>query len=204
MILDASNNGNAVIRIFARTLSDLATGEMLQLQKASSGDTEENDYLRIIYDKTASLFVATAVSASISVGAPDDFKAAVKEYATDLGLAFQIKDDIMDYMGSEMMGKPVGKDLGEQKMTLPLLGALKKVPAEKAEEIRRKVCDIADNPAYVTEVRQFVLENDGIRYANERLASFIDKGLVALAVLPDSKEKEYLMELTSFVAERNL
>src|SRR5574344_1609777 len=90
-ILASSAHGNDVIRIFSKTLSSLAEGEMLQLQKASSGDTEEEDYFRIIYSKTASLFESTCVSAAISVNAPEAWVEAVRNYAVSLGIGFQVK-----------------------------------------------------------------------------------------------------------------
>src|SRR5574344_2718622 len=190
-ILDASGHSDTVIRIYAKTLSDLATGEMLQLEKASSGDTREEDYLRIIYNKTASLFVATGVSAAISVGASEEYKTAVKEYVPDLGLAFQIKDDIMDYEGGETIGKPSGQDLIEQKITIPLIGALMNVDDQTASSVRKKVCEIDSHPEYVSEIQQFVKDNNGMQYARKRLDDFILNGINALAILPESKEKEY-------------
>ena len=104
LILGSHDADSQVIRIFSKTLSDLAEGELLQLQKAQSGDTVEDDYLRIIYSKTASLFEASCVSAALSVGASESAVEAMKAYAVALGLAFQIKDDILDYDGYLSVG----------------------------------------------------------------------------------------------------
>ena len=95
LIIDADGD-SCVMKIFSKTLKDLAEGEMLQLQKAQKGDTDENDYLRIIYSKTASLFEAASVSAAISVGASEAYVQAARDYAVSLGIAFQIQDDILD------------------------------------------------------------------------------------------------------------
>ena len=103
-ILDASRYSERVIRLFAKTLSDLAEGEMLQLQKASNGDTTREDYFRIIYSKTASLFEAAVLSGAVSADAPEEWTAALAGYARKLGLAFQIKDDIFDYAGGLLVG----------------------------------------------------------------------------------------------------
>ena len=111
LILCDSKNDTKAIKIFSKTLRDLAEGEMLQLQKAQNGDTVEEDYLRIIYNKTASLFEAACVTAAISVGASEEYMQAAKDYAVALGLAFQIKDDILDYSGTESVGKPLGVDI---------------------------------------------------------------------------------------------
>lgn len=202
-ILASSANCNEVIRIFAGTLSSLAEGEMLQLQKASSGDTVEEDYYRIIYSKTASLFEAAFVSAAISVNAPADWIEAVRDYAVSLGIAFQIKDDIFDYSDGKKIGKPVGIDLEEQKITLPLLGALAVASPERAKQIRGMVLDILEHPEYKEEIVGFVKEGKGIEYAVSRLEDYVSKAVDALAVLPDSKEKDYLVKIAGFTAYRD-
>lgn len=202
-ILASSANCNEVIRIFAGTLSSLAEGEMLQLQKASSGDTVEEDYYRIIYSKTASLFEAAFVSAAISVNAPADWIEAVRDYAVSLGIAFQIKDDIFDYSDGKKIGKPVGIDLEEQKITLPLLGALAAASPERAKQIRGMVLDILEHPEYKGEIVGFVKEGKGIEYAVSRLEDYVSKAVDALAVLPDSKEKDYLVKIAGFTAYRD-
>lgn len=202
-ILASSANCNEVIRIFAGTLSSLAEGEMLQLQKATSGDTDEKDYLRIIYSKTASLFESSAVSAAISVNATPEQVEAVRDYAVSLGIAFQIKDDIFDYSDGKDIGKPVGIDLEEQKITLPLLGALKSVSAEEEAAIRKKVTDIHEHPEYKEEIRNFVRDRKGVEYAVSVLKEYVAKANEALSVLPDSREKEYLTRIAGFTAYRN-
>lgn len=202
-ILASSAHGNEVIRIFSRTLSHLAEGEMLQLQKATSGDTDEKDYMRIIYSKTASLFESSAVSAAISVNATPEQVEAVRDYAVSLGIAFQIKDDIFDYSDGKKIGKPVGIDLEEQKITLPLLGALAAVSPERAKQIRGMVLDILEHPEYKEEIVGFVKEGKGIEYAVSRLEDYVSKAVDALAVLPDSKEKDYLVKIAGFTAYRD-
>ena len=173
-ILDADRYSERAIRLFAKTLSDLAEGEMLQLEKASCCDTTREDYLRIIYSKTA----------------------------RNLGLAFQIKDDILDYAGNEALGKPVGIDLKEQKITLPLLCALESAPAEEAAEIRALVGRISDEPALADRVRAFVLERKGVERAVADMGKYIDEAVSCLDELPPSAEKPYLVELARFVGER--
>ena len=111
-VLSAENHKLEVIALFSKTLSDLAEGEMFQLQKAGSDDTTEEDYLKIIYCKTASLFVTACVAAAKSVNAAPQQEEMMRRYATALGIAFQIKDDILDYAGGDL-GKPVGQDLRE-------------------------------------------------------------------------------------------
>lgn len=195
-------DSSRVMRIFAKTLSDLAEGEMLQLQKARSGDTDEDDYLRIIYNKTASLFEAACVSAAISVNAPQEYEDAARKYAVALGLAFQIKDDILDYYGTEAVGKPLGADILEQKMTMPLLGALSNVSEQEAAAVRDRISDIVDHPEYREEILDFVKNNGGLQYAVSRLDAFVAEAAEAVSVLPDSESRKMLIELAHFTAER--
>ena len=203
LILQDSDTDTTAIRIFSKTLSDLAEGEMLQLQKAQSGDTDEKDYLRIIYNKTASLFEAACVSAAISAGVSEDVVKAARDYAVALGLAFQIKDDILDYSGTESVGKPLGVDILEQKITLPLLGALNNVSGQKQAEVRGMVKDIVGRPELRDDIVSFVKENGGLEYAKARLEGYVNEAVRALDILPDSREKECLVELARYTAIRD-
>lgn len=194
---------NRVIRIFSKTLSDLAEGEMLQLQKAGTCDTGESDYNRIIFNKTASLFEAASVSAAISVNAPEEVEKAVRTYAVSLGMAFQIRDDIFDYSpSSSQVGKPVGVDILEQKITLPLLGAMMNVSPAEADAVRGKVREIHSIPSYRDEIIEFVRKNGGIEYATRKLGEYIRDAVASLSVIEDCKDKDYLAEVAYYVGNR--
>lgn len=201
-ILASRNSSDKVIRIFASTLTDLAEGELLQLQKAETGDTLEKDYYRIIYDKTASLFVASAAAGAISVSAAEGKMSAARTYAKCLGVAFQIRDDIFDYEENAEIGKPVGLDLKEKKITLPLLGALAKAGEERGREIRRKLCRIDDHPEYGGEIIEFVKSEGGIEYARKRLYEYVDNARIALRPFGNMQEVEMLGEIAEFTADR--
>jgi octaprenyl-diphosphate synthase len=174
---------------------------MLQLQKAQNGDTCEDDYLRIIYSKTASLFEAACVSAAISVNASDEYQKAARDYAVALGIAFQIKDDILDYSGTESVGKPLGVDILEQKITMPLLGAMKNAPTEEAR-IRGLVKGIVDHPENRDDIVAFVKDNAGLEYAVQQLDKYVAQAVEALAVLPSCVERVLLQDLAYFTAKR--
>ncbi len=185
-----------VIGYFSKTLTDLAEGEMLQLQKSRTGDTTEEDYKRIIYSKTASLFEAALVSGAVSAGASGEYREVAAEYAQAMGMAFQIKDDILDYVGDTKVGKPVGVDLREQKITLPLLGAIRGSSRER--EIRQMVCEIHSHPEYIKEIMAFVLASGGVEYASEKLGEYVEKAKEVLLPLPESKAKEFLKQLAEY------
>ena len=201
-ILDAERYSERVIRLFAKTLSDLAEGELLQMQKASACDTTREDYIRIIYSKTASLFEASVLSGAVSADAPEEWTAALAGYARNLGIAFQIKDDIFDYAGGDGLGKSVGIDLLEQKITLPLLCALDSVPEEEASTVRAMVGQVSDMPELAVKVRQFVLDHDGVDKARAEMEKYIDEAVFCLEELPQTAEKSYLAQLARFVGER--
>lgn len=202
-ILTDAPSDPAVLKIFSRTLSALAEGELLQLQKAQNGDTVEADYLRIIYNKTASLFEAACLSAALSVGASKEMEQAAIDYAVALGNAFQIQDDILDYSGTDSVGKPLGVDVLEQKITIPLLGALANVSEQEQARVRSLVNDIVGHPEHRDEIVAFVKANGGIEYSKKRLEEYVDMAVAALDVLPDSQEKEYLKTLAHFTAKRD-
>jgi len=192
----ASTHFREAIELFSKTLTELAEGEMLQMEKAASADTVEEDYLRIIHCKTGSLFCAAAQTGALSVDADEEQLAAAHAFAEAFGAAFQIKDDILDYAGTDALGKPVGMDLREQKITLPLLGALMGSPRE--EEIRSMVREIPAHPEYCEQICRFVEERDGIGFAARRLDEWVARAEEALQVFGDSPAREALIEIVRF------
>ena len=172
------------------------------MEKASSADTQEEDYFRIISCKTATLFrVAGAASASSVDACERLFRAAVS-YATSLGMAFQIKDDILDYDGTSTLGKPTGVDLKEKKITLPLLGALKDCPDQS--RYRSMLLEVDSKPENISVLRDFVLEHRGMEYAKSRLEEYIDNAVKALDAFEDSTAKRYLADIARFNSFRQL
>lgn len=204
LVLQAHVEPEQVLRRFSATLSDLAEGELRQMELSGLGTTTEADYLRIIYGKTASLFVTAAVSAAISVKAPEPLCEAARLFASHLGMAFQIKDDIFDYAADSTLGKPTGIDLREQKITQPLLCALESVPEPEARAVREKVARIADHPEVEADIRSFVKEHDGIGRATAVMHRYLRKALEALEAFPASAQKDYLVVLTHYVGDRQI
>ena len=200
-LLSNSADINWTIGEFARTLTDLAEGEMLQQQKAFSSDTTVEDYLRIIFCKTASLFVTACETGAKTVKAPEAYMKAAGDYGRALGMAFQIRDDILDYAGDERTGKPVGIDLQEQKITLPLLGALLQSPSEEAV-IRAMIHAIPAHPEYCMRIRQIVLDAGGVEYANGKLNEYVDAALRALEAFPESESRALLADIARESAVR--
>jgi len=187
-----------IMSLFAKTIEDLSAGEILQMEKAQTLDTTEDDYFEIIRCKTASLFVSSTVSAAIASGAGHNVINALGEYAHKLGLLFQVRDDILDYSDSSDIGKDSDCDISERKITLPLLCAFVNAP-ERQREIRSMLGNIdmsdAGNPAngeIIRKVKSFVIANDGIKSARERMTHFSECAIKSLETLPESKYRQYL------------
>ena len=204
VVLSSTRYSDVAIRIFAKTLSDLAEGEMLQLEKTGTGDTTEADYERIIYCKTASLFEAAAVTGALSAGAAELWQEGIRRYAIALGKAFQIRDDMMDYGDGGDIGKPVGADLREQKITLPLLGALQALPEAEEAFVRRQIVHLMEHPEYELGIRRLVTEKDGLGYARKRMDDFIGEAVEAVSVLPESPGCTWLRRIALFVGAREI
>lgn len=192
-----------VKRLYSRTMSDLSEGEMLQLEKSISADTDREAYLRIIYCKTASLFRTACMSAAISVSAADRLLEAASGYGTALGMAFQIKDDILDYAGTPELGKPVGVDIREGKITLPLLGAIRNLP-ERETEIREIVRNAGKDGSACSEVRDIVLNNGGMEYASAVLDTYIEQAVTATEAYGASPFRDALREMARYNACRQV
>lgn len=197
LILDTREHTSDYIRIFSKTLDDLAMGEMIQLEKSGACDTTQEDYLRIVYCKTASLFEAAARCGALSAGASGDRVEVIAGYACNLGIAFQIKDDILDYVGGDI-GKPVGQDLAERKVTMPLLCAMDSAGEAWAKEVRSMLSE----GGHEAEIIAFVSRQDGVLKAQAILDSYIEKACAALETLPDSQDRQLLCELARYSSIR--
>ncbi len=191
-----------VLHIFSKCLGDLACGEMLQLEKAEKLDTTEEDYRRIIYNKTTSLFEASILSAAYSVEAGEAEIEACRNYAFHIGQAFQMRDDMLDYSPGLSTGKPVGQDIMERKITLPLLGLFARAPKKVVREILRRM----KNPdaALAGDAIALVSSYDGLGYARERLDAELKSAVGSLVSLPVSEARSCLEKLAGLMAVRTV
>ncbi len=191
-----------VLHVFSKCLADLASGEMLQLEKAEKADTTEDDYRRIIYCKTTSLFEACMVSAACSVEASEKEIERCRIYAWHIGQAFQMRDDMLDYSPELSIGKPTGQDILEKKITLPLFGFFEKAPRSVVREVRRRM----KNPdaELVSDVFAWVRQYDAMSYAREKLDAEIRQAVEVLAAFPASPSRDYLEKMAGMIAIRTV
>ncbi|NNE69046.1 MAG: polyprenyl synthetase family protein [Rhodothermales bacterium] len=187
------------------TVSDavrrMAEGELLQLEKARRLDITEDTYFRIISDKTASLLSACTTCGAVSVEADEDVIARMKVFGEELGLAFQIRDDLFDF-GVTDVGKPLGIDLQEKKMTLPLIHSLSKASRADRRRIMRIVRKKKKSSEDVRNVADWVNETGGIEYARDRMCTHALEALRCLSELPASEARTALEDLVVFTILR--
>jgi octaprenyl-diphosphate synthase len=167
------------IEVLAQASSEMSVGELRQLTSYDALDFSEEDYERLISCKTASL-MAAACEIGALVGAPDH-RSALRCYGHALGMAFQIADDLLDYVGvEEITGKPTGHDLRERKVTLPLVETLRRVGADDARRIRHFFTLVDPSDAEIGEIIAIVREAGGLEYAGERARGFAAEAEAAL------------------------
>ena len=184
------------------TVQRMAEGELLQIKKTRKLDIDEETYFKIISDKTASLLETCSVIGAMSVTDKPEYISAMNSYGVSLGIAFQIKDDILDYEGSSrIFGKPIGGDIKEKKITLPLIFALKSVEKSEASYIRSLLKKI-DSKNSVNEIINFVRKQKGIEYAEQVMLNYAHEAKTALTGLHESEAKTSLLNLVDFVVSR--
>ncbi len=180
----------------------MSEGELLQIQKTRKLDIDEETYFKVISDKTASLLETCCRIGAMSASDNKDYHEAMRIFGQSIGIAFQIRDDILDYEGtSSLIGKPVGGDIKEKKITLPLIYSLNQVSSVEASRIR-KIIKNGGSKGSVKEVIDFVRNHNGIDYSLTTAQNYSDNAKEALKVFPDSPAKIALEALVNFVIER--
>ena len=198
------DNDRAIMETLARATVSMTEAEVFQLQLKRSGMTAEPDYVRIITQKTASFISACCRIGALLGGCPPAQTEALTRYGLDIGVAFQISDDSLDFVADqERLGKAVGADLREGKRTLPLIAMLERVRATEAERVRALLRRRALEPAEIEEIRRLVLEHDGVEYARTRAHAYAQAAKADLEVFPPSEERETLVLVADFVVDRD-
>jgi len=200
--LAAQTQSVRVMDIFAHTLMIICTGELRQLFDRSEATLVREAYYRRIYAKTASLFALSTEAAAVLGGAPEDEIAAMREYGHQLGMAFQIVDDILDFVGDERtMGKPAGSDLRQGVITLPTLYYLEWHPEDP---IVGSVLNGHRDAETVAQAVQRIRESGAVEAAREEARAFAQRSRQALRAFPDEPPRQALWGLADFVVERSL
>ncbi len=202
MLLALNNNDFELLRIVSNAVQEMSEGELLQIEKARRLDIEESIYFDIIRKKTASLIASCCAVGAASTGASLDMIDRMRNFGTNVGIAFQIKDDIFDYQNTRKTGKPTGIDIKERKMTLPLIYTLNNCTSSEKRYLINIVKNHAANPQKVALVIEKVNQSGGIEYAENRMEEYIAKANDLLADLPESESLTALKQLVEFTIER--
>lgn len=188
--------------VITNAVKRMSEGELLQIQKTRKLDIDEETYFKVISDKTASLIETCCTIGAMASTQNPELIEALRKYGHSLGMSFQIRDDILDYEGtSSITGKPVGGDIREKKITLPLIYSLNKVSKRESDSIKKLLKSKNDSVA-VKEIISFVKKHKGIDYAYSISRKFAEDAKNALSVFPDSQTKLALESLVDFVTER--
>lgn len=202
LMLAVDGNDFDFLRTITNTVRRMSEGELLQTGKTRRLNIDEPTYYRIISDKTASL-LSTCCEVGARSTTTDEVKInSLRDFGEFLGIAFQIRDDILDYVGkTSIIGKPLGGDIKEKKITLPLIYALKN--SDKTD-VHRIIKTIKKGPGSkeINEIISFVIEKKGIEYAEAMSIQYSEKAKACLNIFPDSEIKTSLTGLVDFVVER--
>ena len=192
----------AVMQVLANTTNAIAEGEVLQLLHVNNPDTDETAYLNVIERKTAVLFAAATRLGAVLCGQDERYGAALHDYGLNLGYAFQIADDVLDYTANAAaLGKNLGDDLAEGKATLPLIHAIAHADTASRERLRG-IVETGDTSA-MPEVLAAIERSSSIAYSQARARDFAQAALRALEALPDNEYVAALRGLAGYAVERN-
>lgn len=192
-----------MLEIVSESVKAMSEGELLQIQKARKLNIKEEDYYKIIISKTAALIAACTATGARSVTDDPDTIQVMKEFGENIGIAFQIRDDILDYEANGLTGKTVGNDIKERKITLPLIHALELASSSQKHQILSIVRSRKKTKQEINKVIEFVISTGGIEYAELKMNQFRDKALAILDSYPESEVKESLKRFVHFTTARD-
>ncbi len=202
LLLSLEHDEFQFLKITSTAVRRMSEGEIHQIQKSRHLDMDEPTYLKIIGDKTASLLSTCTEMGAASATEDPEMRKLLRAYGENVGLAFQIRDDLLDYVGRKSItGKPTGLDLTEKKLTLPLVHAISVAPKKESKEIL-SIIKNGGKKANVRRVLDFVEEYGGIEYAARRAGEFSSAAKENLSSFPDSVSKQSLFGFADFAVER--
>ncbi len=202
MILCIENKDYDHLDIISESVKKMSEGELLQIEKSRSLDIDETVYFEIIKKKTASLISSCCKIAAVSVTKQKKIIESVSKIGENIGIAFQIKDDLFDY-GKRKIGKPRGIDIKEKKLTLPLIYTLNEVDNRKRKWIINSIKKHNTEKSRIKEIISLVKETGGLEYAIEKMNYFHKIALEDLNKLPDNEFKSSLTEMINYVIQRD-
>lgn len=202
MSLSLEHKDFQLLHIVSDAVQQIIEGELLQMEKARRLDINESVYYEVIRQKTASLIASCCACGASSSGADEGTVQLLNNFGEKVGMAFQIKDDLFDF-GIDDVGKPLGNDIKEKKMTLPLIHALSKASKSEKRYFINLIKNHSEDSEKVKEVIYFVRNSGGMEYAAQKMNEFRAEAESILNQFPDSVYKKGLEQLVQFTIDRN-
>ena len=202
MLLCIDNKDYDILDVISESVKQMSEGELLQIEKSKKLDIDEETYFEIIKKKTASLISSCCKIAAISVGSkPNEIK-KIARLGLNIGIAFQIKDDLFDY-GKKRIGKPRGIDIKQKKLTLPLIYTINKVERREKKWLISSLKKSKKNKALINQIISLVKETGGLNYAIEKMNMYHKLALGELETFDDCSYKDSLTKMINYVIQRN-
>lgn len=194
-----------ILRILSETTTSMAEGEVLQLINSDNLEISEEEYIEVIKRKTAILISAACQIGAILGQAEEEQEEAMRRFGLNLGIAFQLRDDFLDYAGSEEeFGKPVGKDLQEGKITLPLIHALQSSNDGDRQRLVELITSDRDYEQIFGKVKKAIQDYQGLDYTDKLANHHITEAKSALSIFPESPTRQSLIEIAEYVVTRRI
>ena len=202
LLLAVDNNEYDLLKIVSVAVKEMSEGELLQIQQSSKLNITEDIYYDIIRKKTAALIAACTACGAKASGADDEMVDKMRMFGEHVGMAFQIKDDLLDYQNNGSIGKPTGNDIKEKKLTLPIIYVLRNASSSDQKRILSIVKRHNKNKKKVQEVIDFVIDNGGLDYTKQKMHEYCEKAFDLLKDIPENESKESLVELVNYSINR--
>ncbi len=201
LLLSVNNEDFQLLKVVSEAVKQMSEGELLQIEKARRRDIDEKIYYEVIRQKTASLIASCCACGAASAGADVKTIGHMRLFGEKIGIAFQIKDDLFDF-GTDDVGKPLGIDIKEKKITLPLIYALSKASRSEKHRMINLVKNYNEDPEKVEEVIYFVRNSGGLAYAEMQMHRYQEEAFSILNQFPDHGSRTALEQLVRFTTER--
>jgi octaprenyl-diphosphate synthase len=202
LLLSIDNGDFKLLKIVSEAVKQMSEGELLQIEKVRRMDIGETVYYEVIRQKTASLIASCCACGAASAGADDETIEKMRLFGEKIGIAFQIKDDMFDF-GTDDVGKPLGIDIKEKKVTLPLIYALNNSESSEKRKMISLVKNHNDDPKKITEIISFVKAKGGLEYSETQMKKYQEEAFKILNTFPAGEARTGLEQLVRFTTERN-
>ncbi|MCK4922122.1 MAG: polyprenyl synthetase family protein, partial [Bacteroidales bacterium] len=202
LLLSVAHKEFELLSLVSEAVKEMSEGELLQIKKSRRLDITMEEYFEVIRKKTAALIAACTASGAKSVGKSEEDIQLMKDFGYNLGCAFQIKDDLFDYEKNGKIGKPIGNDIKEKKMTLPLIYSLQNCSTKERKKIIYIVRKDNKNKKRLEEIFQFVEKYKGLEFAEQKMNSYKNQALDILSNFPDNNAKTSLIDLLNYTVNR--